>query len=273
MANVVANPSYNADWSVPSSSGCFSTTGSLSAAANNGDRPSEAEAVNLRPNVLFIVTDDHRADTMDMMPNTVGWFKGDGSPGTGTDNGTEFKQGFVTTPLCCPSRASILSGRFVHNHGVNKNSNPEVVPSKSLLPWYLKRAGYYNAIYGKYLNAWEASPPRAHVDQDTNQYPAGTPPNFDDFGLYEVQYANASVREKSSSAPGYVDVSTGLHGAEYLASKVESFLTGRDSSAATDAQPWFLYLGASEPHESLPTRSRAPQPSPANVGVPTRGTG
>ena len=155
MANVVANPSYNADWSVPSSSGCFATTGSLSAAANDGDRPSEAEAMNLRPNVMFIVTDDQRADTMDMMPSTVGWFKGDGSPGTGADNGTEFKQGFATTPICCPSRASILSGRFVHNHGVDQNSKGEVVPSKSLLPWYLKRAGYHNAIYGKYLNNWD----------------------------------------------------------------------------------------------------------------------
>jgi len=251
MANVVANPIYNADWSVPSSSGCFSTTGSLSAAADDGDRPSEEEAVNLRPNVMFIVTDDHRADTMDMMPNTVGWFKGDGDPGAGTDNGTEFTQGFVTTPLCCPSRASILSGRFVHNHGVDENSKAGAVPSKSLLPWYLKRAGYYNAIYGKYLNGWEPNNPPllTHVDQDTSQYPAGTPPYFDDFGLYELQYANAFVREKSSSAPGYADVSTGLHGAEYLAGKVESFLTGRDSTPAADAQPWFLYLGPSEPHE------------------------
>ena len=79
--------------------------------------------------------------------------------------------------------------------------------------------------------------------------PGGHATYFDDFGVYEVQNANAFVREKSSSAPGYADVSTGLHGAEYLAGKVESFLTDRDSSPAADAQPWFLYLGPAEPHE------------------------
>jgi hypothetical protein len=62
--NVTANPDYGANYRVPITSGCRSTTGDMSPAANDGsDRPTVAQAVNLRPNVLFIVSDDQAFDT------------------------------------------------------------------------------------------------------------------------------------------------------------------------------------------------------------------
>jgi hypothetical protein len=56
-----------------------------------------------RPNILIIMTDDQRAHgTLSVMPRTRAWF---------TDQGTTFTNAWVTTPLCCPSRSSIFTGR------------------------------------------------------------------------------------------------------------------------------------------------------------------
>ena len=65
-----------------------------------------------RPNILIIVTDDQRYDTMKYMPETVARI---------FDQGVAFTNGFVTTPLCCPSRSSILTGMYARNHGVRDN--------------------------------------------------------------------------------------------------------------------------------------------------------
>ena len=68
--------------------------------------------------MLVVVTDDARAETLAVMPKTRRWL-GDG--------GVTFTQGFATTPSCCPSRASILSGRYVHNHGVLRQQLDEPI--------------------------------------------------------------------------------------------------------------------------------------------------
>src|SRR5207249_3940240 len=117
----VANPGYanrpGKNFHITSASPCDSQSGDIAQAVDDGGAPTDAEALNLRPNVLFIVTDDQRlAGTMAYMPKTMRWFKS-GAPLSGIAGGTEFGNGFVTTPLCCPSRASILTGQYAHNHG------------------------------------------------------------------------------------------------------------------------------------------------------------
>src|SRR5438132_9443309 len=68
-----------------------------------------------RPNILLILTDDQRSEgTMSVMPQTQQWFQA---------GGTQFPNTFVTTPECCPSRSSIFSGLYVHNHGVRGNDS------------------------------------------------------------------------------------------------------------------------------------------------------
>jgi len=69
--------------------------------------------VDRRPNILIIVTDDQR-DGLAVMPATRRWF------GRG---GTTFNRAYATTPLCCPARASIMTGRYAHNHGVRGNAD------------------------------------------------------------------------------------------------------------------------------------------------------
>src|ERR687892_2760462 len=96
------------------------------------------------PNVLIILTDDQRAmDTMEHMPETLEWF------GQG---GTTFTEGFVTTPLCCPSRAAIMTGRFNHNNNVRTNNDQTLLDHGSTIQRYLSDAGYRTALAGKFLN-------------------------------------------------------------------------------------------------------------------------
>lgn len=100
-----------------------------------------------RPNILVIVTDDQRTQTMSVLPHTSSWFK---------SSGTAFPNAFVTTPLCRPSRASIFTGDYAHNHGITVN--PEGVPVLNhdlTIEKALHDAGYATAIDGKFLNSWD----------------------------------------------------------------------------------------------------------------------
>ena len=98
-----------------------------------------------RPNFLIIVSDDQRFDTMDYMPNTQQLI---------FDQGVTFSSGYITTPFCCPSRASILTGLYAHDHYVHVNTNklnlPTVVDD-------LHKNGYYTGLVGKYLNSWDGN--------------------------------------------------------------------------------------------------------------------
>lgn len=67
----------------------------------------------------------------------------------------------MSSPLCCPSRASILSGRYAHNHGVLRNKLGYRLDQRSTIEKYLQSAGYQTAIAGKFLQGIDerANPP------------------------------------------------------------------------------------------------------------------
>lgn len=96
-----------------------------------------------RPNFLVIITDDQRFDTMEFMPNTQRLI---------FDQGVTFAKGYITTPFCCPSRASILTGLFAHNHWVHVNEDP--LKFRTMVE-DIHRNGYYTGLVGKYLNSWK----------------------------------------------------------------------------------------------------------------------
>ena len=210
------------------------------ATATDGARPSQLEAVNLRPNIVFIVTDDQRADTMQMtphvMPNTLKWFR-DGDPAAGVVGGTEYANAFATTPLCCPSRASILSGRYSHNHGVITNQYGPRLLSSATLQRYLNDVGYYNAIFGKYLNGW--SPTTTHADAPG----AGPAPNFHEYSIFEDYKAGIRTTSIGMTQPGANEYTT-----DYVFDRAQEFVQGREGSR--DGRPWFLYLAPPAPHQS-----------------------
>lgn len=164
-----------------------------------------------RPNVLVFLTDDQRYEgTMSMLPSVKKWFG---------DEGTEFTDSFVTTPLCCPSRASILTGRYAHNHGVLQNGTDAVKRLKfsKTLPAYLKSAGYRTALFGKYFNKW----------------PKDTAPRFfDRFAISGADYYGARF-----------NVNGRLRTIDRYATDYISDLSNRYvSDAATRKRPWLMYV-------------------------------
>ncbi len=187
-----------------------------------------------QPNVLIFLTDDQRADqTLRVMPNTLKWF---------WRQGVQFRHAFATTPLCCPSRASILTGRYAHNHGVHTNYDPSPLDSRTTLPRYLQLAGYSTAIVGKFLNSWGAT---------------RSPPYFDRWAIEDAyQYYNVTfnVRGELTRVLGYSTT--------YIRGKTVEFLRGFERR---DRQPWFLLVAPLAAHEPF-----TPELRYDSAAVPTR---
>jgi len=173
-------------------------------------------AANGRPNVLVILTDDQRAEgTMDVMPQTLQWFE------TG---GTRFTNAFATTPLCCPSRASLFSGRYVHNHGVATNDSAAALDQRFTIQAYLKATGYRTGMFGKYFNAW-------NLFQN--------PPSFDDWAIFTAGYSPIRVNER-----GTIKTVT-QYATSYIRDNAVSFI---EASESQDATPWFMEVATTAPH-------------------------
>ena len=182
----------------------------LSAACTSDDEPPQADG----PNILVILSDDQRDDVTGM--TALRQWLGDG--------GTRFTNTFATTPLCCPSRASIFSGRYAHNHGVQSNTTPENLDQSRTIQRYLRRAGYRTGLIGKYLNTWP-------VEQ--------APPNFTDFAMF---------------GDGYIDEQFNIDGEVrevkgYTTDIVRDFATQMLTEwERNDDRPWFLFLSPYAPH-------------------------
>ena len=98
-------------------------------------------------NIIFILADDHRYDAMGFM-NKI---KGLQTPGLDrmAKEGAHMKNAFVSTALCSPSRASILTGQYAHSHTVVDNDAP-LPTNLKFFPQYLQQKGYQTAFLGKW---------------------------------------------------------------------------------------------------------------------------
>ncbi|HUT55276.1 MAG TPA: sulfatase [bacterium] len=99
-----------------------------------------------RPNIIFILTDDHRYDAFGFMDKP--WLKTPNLDRIAAE-GAHFKNSFVTTSLCSPSRASFLTGRYAHCHGVMNNLTPWRDSNVTFLE-ILHGQGYDTAFIGKW---------------------------------------------------------------------------------------------------------------------------
>ena len=182
-----------------------------------------------RPNILVVITDDQAAEnTLEVMRETrrrIG------------RQGVTFLQAHVTTPKCCPSRASFFTGRYVHNHGVISNSRASQLPHDQTIHYLLQREGYRTGIFGKFLNSWP-------VEID--------PPFFDEWAI-----SNSAAREKDidwnidSRIRVKDDYTTDL-----IADRAVGFI--RRADRRNDEQPWLAWVTPHAPHwPSIPaTRHR-----------------
>ncbi|MDQ3956289.1 MAG: sulfatase [Actinomycetota bacterium] len=170
-----------------------------------------------RPNVLLIVTDDQRIGTLDVMPTLRRKMM---------RVGVNFKNAFATTPWCCPSRASIFTGQYSHNHGVHR-ADWRRMPHRESFQRYLDRSGYRTAIYGKFLNGWPGELPPPYWDNYSIFVDDG-------YRYYDAVFSDNGTRET-------VDTNS----TTYVADKGTTFI---DQAEADDGRPWLLYLAPFAPH-------------------------
>lgn len=211
--------------------GCAAfSAGNISEAASSA---SEAG----RPNVLIILTDDQRVGTMDAMPATLRRF---------AHQGTTFPHAFATTPLCCPSRSSIFTGRYAHNHAVQSNARhaPDSLDQETTVQRYLQDAGYRTALFGKYLNLWPV------VDD---------PPHFDRWAIISPSHHSNGYYGGTWNVEGTVHT-IDRYSTDFIADEGVRFITGQEAS---DDQPWFLELAVYAPHLRA-----VPEPEYADAPVP-----
>jgi arylsulfatase A-like enzyme len=104
-------------------------------------------------NVIFILTDDMTSSELAGMPNVMSQIAG---------QGTTLNRAYVSFPLCCPSRATMIGGKYMHNHGVRGNFPPQGSWLKfrseesNSLPVWLRGYGYHTVHIGKYMNGYGA---------------------------------------------------------------------------------------------------------------------
>src|SRR5438309_11850551 len=108
-----------------------------------------ADPTHQKPSIVLILTDDQRYDSLPLMPIVRRDL---------VRHGVTFKNGFVVNSLCCPSRASILTGGYSHTTGVYRNTPPHGGfesfrhHEKSTIATWLHADGYRTGLFGKYLN-------------------------------------------------------------------------------------------------------------------------
>ena len=124
--------------------------GALALPAVAEARPA-AKAHDGRPNILVVMTDDQAQADVAHMPNVKRLL---------ARQGTTFADAVDSFPLCCPSRATFITGQYAHNHGVAGNFWPfgwyGMKHRANTLPAWLQRSGYRTALIGKWLNGYGA---------------------------------------------------------------------------------------------------------------------
>jgi arylsulfatase A-like enzyme len=192
-------------------------------------------------NVVLIVTDDQRWDTLDAMPIVQREL---------VERGVTFSNAFVSNPLCCPSRSSILTGNYSHTTGVYRQAPPfGAFPSfrdGSTLATWLDDAGYQTGLFGKYIDAYQHAALTGYVPPGWDRWVA-----FVHSGYYDYDLSVDGTIETHGSDPA-TDYSTTVLG-ESAAAFVRSVPAD---------QPLFVEFAPAAPHDPAIAEPRFEQDFP-----------
>ncbi|MFV0443094.1 MAG: sulfatase [Planctomycetaceae bacterium] len=175
-----------------------------------------------RRNVVFILSDDHRYDVMSFLGHP--WVETPAMDALAKE-GAYFQNAMVTTSLCSPSRASILTGQYMHKHGVVDNNVP--TPAETIFfPQYLQAAGYQTGFFGKWHMGGHSDAPRPGFDRWVSFKGQGHyfPP--ENGSRWSLNVDGESVPQK-----GYITDELTDYAVEWLRGSVKP-----------SGQPFFLYL-------------------------------
>jgi arylsulfatase A-like enzyme len=153
-----------------------------------------------------------------------------------TDRGTTFSRYMVTTAECCPSRASLLTGQYAHNHGVTSNqiAYPALIDKGNVLPVWLQNAGYATLHVGKFLNKYQdfANPPTQVAPGWDQWYTImGDAPYYD----YDY-YVNGTVHHR------------GVRDSDYVTRVLNRRARKLVATYAPRRKPFYLELDERAPH-------------------------
>ncbi len=168
-------------------------------------------------NIVFILSDDHRYDAMSFLKTQA--FIETPNMDKLANEGAYLKNAFVTTSLCSPSRASILTGLYAHKHRVVDNNNP-VSDDLVFYPQYLQAAGYQTAMIGKWHMGGERDEPQRGFDYWVS---------FKGQGTYLPSKNGLNVNGKHVPQKGYIT--------DELTDYALDFLKNRQKN-----KPFMLYL-------------------------------
>jgi len=209
-----------------------------------------------RPNILLVLTDDHRWDTMGCA----------GHPFVETPNmdrlakeGVYFENAFVTTSLCSPSRASILTGQYAHRHGVVDNYHA-VREDLVFFPQLLQEEGYDTAFVGKWHMGGDTDEPQRGFDYWLSFKGQGVyfsdPADAKVKGRYVPQVSRDGFNINGKKVPqtGYITDELTDYAVDWLRQRKG----GRSAEAETDDNPFFLYVSHKAVHaDFLPANRHA----------------
>lgn len=187
-----------------------------------------------RPNVIVLMTDDQTVESLRVMPQVRRSLMREGAT---------FENSFVSYPLCCPSRATLLTGQYAHNHGVLSNAPPaggyQALDGAQTLPVWLRRAGYTTALVGKYLNGYGRERPREVPPGWSEWYASVDPTTYRYFG-YTLNENGRLVRY-------------GRRPEQYDTDVFADLAVDVVRRRAREAAPFFLWVSFLAPHEGGPT--------------------
>lgn len=199
----------------------------LSAIRASFGQPRPASEEQPFPNVVVVIADDLRWDTLWALPEVRRWIG---------DPGVTFTNAYVVNPACCPSRTSLLTGRYSHSTGVWRNHGRHggfaAFDDSSTLATWLNDAGYETALYGKYLNGYLNN---TYVPPGWDRWMAFTgqrSPGTGNYYDYDLNVDGAIVHR---------GVAVGDYSTDVLADEAVRFVE-------TAADPFFLVFSPAAPH-------------------------
>jgi arylsulfatase A-like enzyme len=222
-----------------------------------------------KPNVLMVMTDDQWLSSMksDAMSKTRSLL---------ADEGVTFERFHPSSPLCCPSRSTYLSGQFGHNNGVRHNKAPaggyDKLDEKKTLPVWMQRAGYETSHIGKYPNGYGAKDPK-HVPPGWDEWRGSVDPT-----TYRMWGYKLNENGKLNTYGKLHDEDPKYYQTDVYRDKGVSFIKRKSE----ENKPFFLSMAFLAPHSevkgAIPEKDRfkpddgqphvgpGPRPAPRHKG-------
>lgn len=211
-----------------------------------------------RPNIVVVVADDMRVDDLRWAPRTRRLL------GAG---GISMENSFAPYPLCCPSRATFLTGQHAHNHGVYWHEPPSgygAFDDSRTIATSLRRAGYRTGFLGKYLNRYgrddslvSGQPSHRYVPAGWDEW-RGAVENPGDAGFHGGTYVYTDI---AFNHDGRIDNRyRGRYSTEVIGDLTVDMVRRSDRYRQRTGDPFFLLVNHVAPHHGAPRDPDDPQP-------------